>query len=62
VSRVRSEYGRLANLAASDKDELWDRVVEELDEAKSRPDLLQGFIRKTGLPASRWPFEWGPWR
>src|SRR3954449_11972022 len=29
-----TKYGRLANLAASDKDELWDRVVDELVEAK----------------------------
>ena len=25
-----TKYGRLANLAANDKDELWDHVVEEL--------------------------------
>jgi len=45
-----AKYGRLANLAASDKDELWDRVVDELVEVKFRPDLLRGFIRQTGLP------------
>jgi transposase len=45
-----TKYGRLANLAASDKDELWDRVVDELVEAKFRPDLLRAFIRQTGLP------------
>jgi transposase len=45
-----TKYGRLANLAAHDKDELWDRVVEELVEVKHRPDLLRGFIRQTGLP------------
>jgi transposase len=45
-----TKYGRLANLAASDKDELWDRVVDELIEVKFRPDLLRGFIRQTGLP------------
>jgi hypothetical protein len=40
-----AKYGRLANLAARDKDDLWDRVVEEMVEAKFR-----GFIRQTGLP------------
>ena len=45
-----TKYGRLANLAASDKDELWDRVVDELVEVKFRPDLLRGFVRQTGLP------------
>lgn len=45
-----TKYGRLANLAASDKDELWDRVVDELIEVKFRPDLLRGFIQQTGLP------------
>ena len=45
-----TKYGRLSNLAANDKDELWDRVTEELVELKFRPDLLSGFIRQTGLP------------
>jgi hypothetical protein len=45
-----AKYGRLANLAASDKDELWDRVVDELIEVKFRPDLMRGFIRQTSLP------------
>jgi transposase len=45
-----TNYRRLANLAADDKDELWDRVVEALIEVKFRPDLLRGFIRRTGLP------------
>jgi transposase len=45
-----TKYGRLANLAADDKDELWDRVVDELIEVKFRPDLLRGFIQQTGLP------------
>jgi hypothetical protein len=35
-----TKYGRLANLAASDKDELWDHVVEALITVKHRPDLL----------------------
>ena len=45
-----AKYGRLANLAADSTDELWDWVVEELVEAKHRPDLLRGFVRQTGLP------------
>jgi transposase len=45
-----TKYGRLANLAANDKDELWDWVVEELVTVKHRPDLLRGFVRQTQLP------------
>lgn len=45
-----AKYGRLANLAADDTDELWDNVIEELVTVKHRPDLLRGFIRKTDLP------------
>jgi transposase len=45
-----AKYGRLANLAAQDSDELWEHVWLELDELKHRPDLLKGFIRQTGLP------------
>jgi hypothetical protein len=46
----RTKYGRLANLAANDKDELWDHVVDELVEVKFLPDLLRGLIRQTRLP------------
>jgi hypothetical protein len=42
--------GRLANPAANDKDELWDRVVDELITVKHRPDLWRGFIQETGVP------------
>lgn len=45
-----TKYGQLANLAANDKDELWDRVVDELIEVKFRPDLLRSFVQQTGLP------------
>jgi transposase len=45
-----TKYGRLANLAAEDVEELWDHVVEELGELKFQPDLLKAFIRQTGLP------------
>jgi transposase len=50
-----TKYGRLANLAANDKDELADRVVEELITLKHRSDLLQGFIDQTGLPGVALP-------
>jgi transposase len=45
-----AKYGRLANLAADGKDELWGRVVDELVDLKFRPDLLRGFLRQTALP------------
>jgi transposase len=45
-----AKYGRLANLAANDKDELWDHIVDELITVKHRPDLLRNFIRQTELP------------
>jgi transposase len=45
-----TKYGRLANLAADNKDVLWDHVVDELITVKHRPDLLRGFIQQTGLP------------
>src|SRR5262249_24046473 len=45
-----TKFGRLANLAANDTDELWDHVVDELPGVKFRPDILRGFIRQTGLP------------
>ena len=45
-----TKYGRLANLAANDTDELWDHMIDELVTVKHEPDLLRGFIRQTGLP------------
>lgn len=45
-----TKYGRLANLAANDKQELWDHVVDELITLRHEPDLLRAFIRETGLP------------
>jgi transposase len=45
-----TKYGRLANLAADNKEVLWDHVVEELITVKHRPDLLRGFIQETRLP------------
>ena len=45
-----TKYGRLANLAADNKNVLWDHVVDELITVKHRPDLLRGFIQQTGLP------------
>jgi transposase len=46
----RTKYGRLANLAADDAQQLWDHVAGELIDLKFRPDLLESFIRKAGLP------------
>jgi len=48
-----TKYGRLANLAAENREELWDQVVGELIELKHRPDLLGGFVHQTGLPGYR---------
>ena len=45
-----TKYGRLANLAAEDTDELYGWVMDQLAEVKCRPDLLRGFIRQTDLP------------
>ena len=45
-----AKYGRLANLAANDADELWGWVMDELVTVKHRPDLLKAFIRETKLP------------
>jgi transposase len=45
-----TKYGRLANLAANDKEELWEWVMSELITLKHSPDLLRGFINETELP------------
>jgi transposase len=45
-----TKYGRLANLAAEDAEELWGWVMDELVTVKHRPDLLKAFIRETKLP------------
>lgn len=45
-----SKYGRLANLAAEDTDELLERVVDELVYLKQHPELLASFVKKTELP------------
>jgi DDE superfamily endonuclease len=45
-----AKYGRLASLAADDKDCRWDHVVEELVEVKFRADLVRWFVGQTGLP------------
>jgi transposase len=44
-----TKYGRLANLAAWDADQLWDWVIEALVELKFRPDLLKAFIQDAEL-------------
>ena len=45
-----TKYGRLANLAAENAEELWGWVMDELVTVKHRPDLLKAFIRETKLP------------
>lgn len=44
-----AKYGRLANLAAWDADDLYDHVLEALADLKFRPDLLNAFIRDSEL-------------
>jgi hypothetical protein len=44
-----TKYGRLANLAAWDADQLWDWVIDAMVELKFRPDLLNGFIQDAEL-------------
>lgn len=45
-----SKYGRLANLAANDTDQLAETVIDELVYLKEHPELLASFVRKTELP------------
>ncbi len=37
-----TKYGRLANLAADDTEELWENVIEELVSAKHNPRVVAG--------------------
>jgi transposase len=45
-----SKYGRLANLAAQDTDELAEHVIAELMFLQQHPHLLASFLEKTKLP------------
>ncbi len=45
-----SKYGRLANLAADNTDQLAETVIDELTYLKQHPRLLASFIDKTELP------------
>jgi transposase len=45
-----SKNGRLANLAAEDKDDLAHRIVRELLYLQTHPHLLASFLEKTELP------------
>ncbi len=40
----------LSGLAVDDAQQLWDYVVGELIDLKFRPDRLESFIKKSGLP------------
>jgi transposase len=44
-----SKYGRLANLAADNTDQLAEQVIDELLYLKQHPDLLASFVSKTEL-------------
>jgi transposase len=44
-----SKYGRLANLAADNTDDLAERVIDELVYLKQHPELLASFVDKTEL-------------
>jgi transposase len=44
-----SKYGRLANLAADNTDELAESVIDELIYLKQHPELLASFVDKTEL-------------
>lgn len=45
-----SKYGRLANLAAANTDQLTDEILAELLYLREHPHVLTAFLRKTGLP------------
>jgi transposase len=44
-----SKYGRLANLAADNTDQLGEQVIDELIYLKEHPELLASFVDKTEL-------------
>ena len=46
-----SKYGRLANLAATDSDQLAEHVVDELTHLQKQPKLLASFVKKSKLAA-----------
>jgi len=45
-----TKYGRLANLAADNTDQLAEHVIDELLYLKRHPSLLASFVEKTELP------------
>jgi transposase len=45
-----TKYGRLANFAPEDTDELRAALVAELERLHRRPELLASFIRHAGFP------------
>ncbi len=46
-----SKYGRLANLAANDTDQLAEHVADELTHLQKQPKLLASFLKKSKLAA-----------
>jgi transposase len=45
-----SKYGRLANLAAKDTDQLAEYIIDDLTYLQENPHLLASFLNKTKLP------------
>jgi transposase len=45
-----AKYGKLCNLCPADVEELFDAVLDTLDEAKHRPALLASFVMHAGVP------------
>jgi transposase len=45
-----AKYSKLCNLCPADVDELFDAVLDTLEEAKHRPALLASFVMHAGVP------------
>jgi len=45
-----AKYGKLCNLCPADAEELFDAVLDALDELKRQPRLLASFVMDAGLP------------
>jgi transposase len=47
-----SKYGKLCNLCPADIEDLFDHVVDALEELKHQPTLLASFVLEAGVPLS----------
>jgi transposase len=45
-----AKYGKLCNLCPADLEELFDRVMDTLEELKHQPSLLASFVMDAGVP------------